>query len=346
MDKRMMKYTSEYWNSIEKNINVIKNVERLKNKSILITGSTGLICSCVIDLLIYLNSLGYDIKIYAASRNDSTLKERFGKLYSKINYVKYDALKKIHLNFNVDYIIHGASNANPKAYVEEPVETMLANIIGVKNLLDYAKKMKARLLYISSSEVYGNKSSSSSYKESDYNYLDILNPRACYPSSKRAAETLCSSYRAEYEVDFVIVRPGHIYGPTMSKKDNRAYAQFARNAISGKNIIMKSPGMQLRSYCYVVDCASAIITVLLNGSVGEPYNISNHNSIITIRELAETMAKIGKVNVVFEIPSNLEKLGYNLMDNSSLCSDKLESLGWSGITSIDEGCRHMLSEME
>ena len=158
--------------------------------------------------------------------------------------------------------------------------------------------------------------------------MDILNPRACYPSSKRAAETMCATYQEEYGVDFVVVRPGHIYGPTITESDSRASAQFTRLAVKGKDIVMKSAGTQLRSYTYTLDCASAIIAVLTCGGMGEAYNISNSNSIVTIREFAECMTEISGVKLIFEQSSNKEKRSYNLMDNSSLNSEKLESLGW------------------
>lgn len=117
--------------------------------------------------------------------------------------------------------------------------------------------------------------------------MDILNQRASYPSAKRASETLCIAYGIEYGVDTVIVRPGHIYGPSITESDSRASAQFTRNVVAGKDIVMKSAGTQVRSYCYTLDCASAVLTVLLNGQTGNAYNISNKNSICTISDIAQ-----------------------------------------------------------
>ena len=131
---------------------------------------------------------------------------------------------------------------------------MLANFMGLDCLLKSAVKNKSnRVVYISSSEVYGSKLKDQPYQESDYGYVDLLNPRSCYPSSKRASETLCSAYTSEYGLDTVVVRPGHIYGPTITDTDDRASAQFTRCAVEGKDIVMKSAGTQLRSYCYVLD---------------------------------------------------------------------------------------------
>jgi nucleoside-diphosphate-sugar epimerase len=193
-----------------------------------------------------------------------------------------------------------------------------------------------RGLYISSSEVYGN-DVEAPYKEDMYGYVDILNPRACYPVAKRLAETLCASYGAEYDKDFVTVRPGHIYGPTISPRDSRASAVFSRLARDGKDIVMKSAGNQLRSYCYVYDCASAMLTILINGEKSNAYNISNPNSIVTIKQMADALANHAGVKVIQEEASAAEKASFNLMSNSSLNSEKLEALGSKAAYSLEDG---------
>lgn len=344
-----MNYTDSYLYDLAKIQNVIPNIDMLKGKSIFITGASGLIGSAIVDFLIELNdSRKYQINIYVAGRHYEKIKNRFKERMNRsdIHYVEYDACLPINFEEKINYLIHGASNANPATYISQPVETMLANFTGLQNLLEYARICGAeRVLYISSSEVYGKKKNNLSYEEEDYNFLDILNPRACYPSSKRAAETLCVAYQNEYNVNTVIVRPGHVYGPTMTQEDNRAASQFARDVVNGKNIVMKSAGDQLRSYCYVLDAVSAIITVLLNGNGGEAYNISNSESIVTIRELAECFAELGNKSIKFEIPTKTETASYNLMDNSSLSSVKLESLGWHGLFSLKEGVKATLIEL-
>lgn len=218
---------------------------------------------------------------------------------------------------------------------------MPSNIIGINALFAHSSET-SRLLYISSSEVYGKKEDHDPYKEEEYGFVDILNPRASYPSSKRAAETLCAAYAKEHGRDFVIVRPGHIYGPTATKSDSRASSIFPYEVIAGENIVMKSAGAQLRSYCYCLDCASAILSVLTSGVSGNAYNISNKNSVVTIRQMAEAFAKAGNKDVVFEVPTAEEKASYNLMDNSSLNSHKLESLGWHACFTMEEGAQHTL----
>lgn len=339
-----MKYSDLYWDDVRRVVEHIPNVEALYSKSILITGATGLICSAVADILLYLNRENYaNIEIVLAGRNKQKMAERFYIFCEGIDYtfLQYDATTSEIPEISVDFVIHGASNADPKNISKQPVETILSNVIGLSALFKSAKDAQ-RILYISSSEIYGKKEDNSPYKEDDYYFVDILNPRASYPSSKRAAETLCAAYAKEYNRDFVIVRPGHIYGPTAAQSDSRASSQFPRDVLAGGNIVMKSQGTQLRSYCYCLDCASAILSVLLVGELGNAYNISNKDSLVTIRQMAEAFAIAGHSEVVFEIPSETEKASFNLMDNSSLDSSKIEELGWKAVFSMNEGAKHTL----
>lgn len=339
-------YTETYINDLRKAQNVIPFLNIFKLKSVLITGASGLIGSSIVDFLLELNaSMSANNHIYAAGRNIEKLTLRFSENYHKNNLhlIEYDATKNIHLSNHFDYIIHAASPSNPTSYVNYPVETMFANFIGMKNILEYAKKNSVeRILYISSSEIYGKKQNGMPYKDNEYGYIDILNFRSCYPSSKRATETLCSAYYKEYGIESVIVRPGHVYGPTATNEDTRAATQFIRDVISGQDIIMKSKGTQLRSYCYVVDCVSAIISVLLNGKVGHAYNIANPNSNVSIRELAECIAHEAKKKIIFQMPTDTEKMGYNPMENSCLDASELMKLGWKGLFTLEQGIRNTL----
>ena len=167
----------------------------------------------------------------------------------------------------------------------------------------------------------------------------------CYPSSKRASETLCVSYLNEYGADVVIVRPCHIYGPNFTDNDNRVYAQFIRNILKGEDIVMKSSGEQFRSWCYVVDCVSALLFVLLKGASGEAYNIADPTSIYTIRQLAEMLAKIGNTKVVMETPSEAEKKGYNLVSKSVFSIEKLKNLGWKVSGSMNDKMRNTVKQL-
>lgn len=333
-----MNYITEYLEDLDRVIYNLPIGNFLDRKTILITGATGMICSCVADILLRMGTS----KVLLAGRSKERIEERFLPYRNGIDYhfVQYDSTKAIDKKINTDFIIHGASNAYPAVYVTQPVETMLSNILGLNELLKMASETDVkRVVYISSSEVYGIRKEGGPFSEEKYGYLDILNSRAAYPSAKRAAETLCIAYGNEYDINTTIVRPGHIYGPTITHGDNRATAEFTRNAVNGENIVMKSAGSQLRSYCYVLDCASAILTVLVHGKRNNAYNVSNPDSVVTIRQIAEAIANSAGTNVIFSEPDAKEAKGYNLMQDSSLIATKLISLGWNPIFNLEDGTR-------
>lgn len=336
-----MIYTERYMQDLHRVQSAVVALERLDHSRIFITGAGGLIGSALVDLLLRRNDTAdAHIQVYAAGRDPEKLRRRFDHWAGRgdLHFVAYDAAHPIESTVDFDYLIHGASPANPGAYSTHPVETMTANFLGTYYMLQYAHRCGAkRVLYISSSEVYGKKEGVDPYHEQEYGFVDILNPRACYPSSKRAAETLCAAYAREYGVEAVIVRPGHVYGPTATQADNRASSQFPRDVKAGRDIVMKSPGTQLRSYCYVLDCASAVLAAMLEGGAGCAYNISNRNSVVTIRQMAQAFADAAGRKLVFENATDAEKQSYNLMDNSALRADSLEALGWYGMFDLQAG---------
>lgn len=347
-----MLYNNRLWiEDIDTVSRVVPELNQMAGMSVLITGATGLICSAIVDILFRYNDTHSDkIHILAAGRSEEKIRSRFGTMVDRtdFSFVQYDATSTDNkFDFHADYIIHGASNAFPAMYMKEPVETMISNFQGMHYLFNYAKEHTTkRILYVSSSEVYGRKEGNDPYKESEYGFVDLLNPRSSYAVSKRAAETLCAAYASEYDVDSVIVRPGHIYGPTASECDTRVSSAWAYDVARGNDIVMKSDGMQIRSYCYCLDCASAIIKVLLSGESTHAYNISNPNSIIRIRELAEILTREAGVALRIDVPSEIDKKEFNPMDNSSLEANNLMSLGWKGCFDATAGLNHTVRIMK
>lgn len=320
--------------------------EKLSNCNILITGATGLIGSTLIGILMERSQRDYHV--YAMGRNTQRMHRLFDK-YMKdpaFHTILGDVIEPLPINQSFHFIIHAASGAAPTEFSQHPVEVMKANLWGVANLMDYGLKHQLRrILYVSSGEVYGE-GDGRVFTEEYSGYVDNTSPRSCYPSSKRAAETLCSSYAAEYGVDIVIARPCHTYGPNFTENDNRVYAQFIRNVLQGEDIVMKSKGEQFRSWCYVVDCCSAILFILLKGINGQAYNIANESSNITIRELAEIVAVIAGRKVVISLPNDYEKLGYNVVTKSVFSTNKLEELGWKPKVNMYEGMQRTINVLK
>ena len=342
----MQLFDSNQWvQDIDDVLSVLPELSDLEGKSILITGAAGLVCSSVVDILFRYNDIhNSKIRILAAGRWEDEMTARFGNMVNRPDFafVSYDASKNDNEVFErADYIIHGASNASPNMIIQEPVETLMANVLGIKNLMDYAKQCEAkRILYISSSEVYGRFNDDKPHSEEEYGPIDFLNSRSSYSIGKCAAETLCVSYSDEYGIDSVIVRPGHVYGPTASQHDVRVGSAWAYAASKGEPIVMKSDGSQTRSYVYTLDCASAMLKVLFSGKTRHAYNISNPNSIISIKELGEILANIGNVQLVVDSPTGIETKRFNQMKNSSLDSEKLMNLGWRGFFNAKDGLEH------
>lgn len=316
------------------------DLSKMQDKSILITGGLGLICSSIVDLLIVANRVkNLNVRIYLAARNKKRFDDKYQR-YQDVFFVEYDALEMLNFNFGIDYIVCGAGIASPDKYVSEPVETMLSNLTGVKNILEYARKNNAkRIVYISSSEIYGRKQTDEQFAEGVYGFIDLDSVRSSYAVAKQASELLCKSFTSEYGVDTVIVRPGHVFGPTASKMDKRISSDFAYKAAMGLSLEMKSSGLQKRSYCYTIDAAAAILIVLLKGYSGEAYNICTEE-ILTIREMAEIYAHAGHVSLSYVEPTEKEIKAFNPMNNSSLSFNKLKLLGFHQSFTTKEGLEH------
>lgn len=320
--------------------------DKLNGCNILITGATGLIGSCLVEVL--LSRAKKDYNVYASGRNEERAACRFAKYMndSAFHFFKYDVSEPLSDDISFQYIIHAASNASPNFFSQKPVEVIKSNINGVANLMDYGLMHGLkRFLFVSTGEVYGE-GDGRVFTEDYSGYVNSTLPRSCYPSSKRASETLCVSYGSEYRIETVIGRPCHTYGPYFTESDNRVYAQFIRNVIAGEDIIMKSTGEQFRSWCYVVDCVSALLYILLKGENGQAYNIADSSSNISIKELADMISAIGNRQVVLDVPTADEKKGFNVVSKSVFSTKKIESLGWRIKGSMLEKMRNTISEVQ
>ncbi|WP_251493573.1 NAD-dependent epimerase/dehydratase family protein [Otoolea muris] len=337
--------SSTYLTDLKAAAGYVPGMERLAGASVLITGATGTIGSFIVDMLrTYMQGHEAGGRVIAAGRSRDRLAGRFGAETDTLHFARYDLMEPIDFDIKADYIIHAAGNAHPAAFNGDPAGTIVGNIDSTFHLLEYGRAHRTkRFLYVSSGEVYGQGDIyRDSFDESYSGFLDPTSPRSCYPSSKRAAETLCASYTKQYGLETVIVRPCHTYGPGITDSDNRANVQFMRNVLDGEDIVLKSAGTQMRSYCYVADCASAILTVLLNGTSGEAYNSANPDARVTIANFAKAVAHAAGKSVRFAEPTAAELADRTPIPRQVLNSEKLERLGWHGHYGIAEGIQHTL----
>lgn len=322
----------------------------LKNKSILITGASGLIGSRLIEKIIEKNrELGTNIKIFALGRVQKKIEDKIG-IYSKnknFKIIEHDIILPFYIEEEIDYIVHAASNADPIKFSLDPTGTMEANFIGMRNILNFFKGKKTKILYISTGEVYGEWDGKVEAFDEEYiGKINLLDARSCYPMSKRATETLCISYIKQFKMDVVIARPCHIYGPTLQHDDSRFFAQVLRNVLNKEAIILKSAGEQKRSYCYVDDAVMALFYILIFGERGQAYNIANKNSNLKIKEIAEFLSKMYKLDLKYEVPEEKEKEGYSKIQQAVLNSKKLEKLGWQSKISFEDGIKKCIDKLQ
>ncbi len=333
-----------YLNDIKKAAEINVDWDKLKGTSVMITGASGLINSSLIDILMYRNQhFDNNIHIIAVGRNIHKLTSRFSAYlnHDEIEFFQCDINQPINYSDKIDYIINGASNTHPVAYATQPIETVLTNVIGTNNMLSLAVNSNVkRFVQMSTVEIYGeNRGDIDKFTEDYCGYIDCNKVRAGYPESKRTSEALCQAYIAKHGLDIVIARPCRIYGPTMGLDDSKASAQFIKNVLEGKDIVLKSAGEQEFSYCYMIDVATALIYIILNGTKGEAYNISNKESNIRLRDFASLVAKQNERKVIFDLPDEIEKKGASVVMKALLCSSKLESLGWKAQTHLADGIR-------
>lgn len=325
-----------YRENIKTTIEHTVGFDDFQNKKVLILGASGLIGSFITDCFLYADE-NWDAKItvHAVSRDVTQLKKRFGEESgSCLKLIEAD-VTGMNIGEPFDYIIHAAGYGHPKAFREMPVEVLLSNILGTQKALETARlNAGCRVLYVSSGEA----------QEEVFH----LSARACYPMGKRAAETLCISYNKEYDTNVIIARPCHTFGANATGNDNRATAQFTASAVKGRNIEMYSTGAQVRTFSYVADCASGLMTVLAKGRSGEAYGISTGESC-SVREFAEKCASAGKCKVEMHLPDDIEKEETSPIADQIVRNDTLKGLGWQPAFSIDRGIGdtfRIMKEME
>ena len=254
-----------------------------------------------------------------------------------------------------DYIIHAASIASPIFYREHPIETMDANVTGLRNILDLALDRQNNgqaldgILYFSTSEIYGdpdpaNIPTSETYRGS----VSCTGPRACYDESKRYGETLCVNFAKQHNIPVTIARPFNNYGPGLKITDKRAPPDFAGDVLNDRDIVLLSDGSPTRTFCYIADAITGYYKVLFNGQPGESYNIGNDAPEVSIRTFAQMNVDIAGELFNYEGCvkfANSEDADY-LTDNPNRRCPNInkarEQLQFEPTVSLDEGIRRSL----
>lgn len=323
--------------------------EKLKNKTVLITGASGMVGSYMLYVLLMLNDkYHYGIKVLAMLRNEKKLPEEVRER-DDVAIICHDVTNVFQYDGEIHYIIHAASPASPLIMQNHPVETIAANTIGTFNTLSLAKEKSSEgYLFISSREIYGQPDEGQEFfYEDTYGFVDQLNPRSCYSEGKKAAETMCVSFHAEYGLNTKIARLAHTYGPGMSIYDGRVQADFLKNVFQNEDIVLKSEGTAVRTYTYIADAIAGLYRILLD-SEEIVYNIGNEDGKVSIRELAEILVNIYPergLKLVFDIPEGGTK-GTAPYTLGILNSRKLRALGWTPRYSIREGFKRTLKYLE
>ena len=347
--KRLLQI-AEYVEDVKRVVTLDLPWEKLRGRTILITGGTGLIGSFLIDVL-HAANLGCGVLLFG--RSEEKAKARFAEYWDEewIEFVKWDAAdgvveprntlnaRKGDGSVSVDYVLHLASNTHPVAYATDPIGTIATNVIALNNLLAMAADMGVtRFLFASSNEIYGeNRGDVELFDEKYCGYIDCNTLRAGYPESKRCGEALCQAYIKQKGLDCVIARLTRTYGPTILPTDTKAISQFFSNAMRGEDIVLKSEGKQYYSYQYVADSVSGLLTILLKGASGEAYNIADESGDITLRDLAALIAVQAGRKVVFDLPNTVESAGFSKATKARLNGSRLHTLGWSPLYDIKNG---------
>lgn len=316
---------------------------KLNNKTVFITGATGLIGYYLTCALLYRNMMfNSQIKIIALVRNMKKTKQMFAAQLNdnNINFIEGNLEKLPDVKENIDYIIHGAGPTDSSYFVEHPVETIKSLVLGSMNILNFAKnKNITGMVYLSSMEVYGNNQNDEYlYEDSDLK-LNSSNVRDCYPISKCLIENLALAYFYEYKLPVNSLRISQTIGTVNNEinRNKKIISEIVDCVMENRDIVLLTKGDSKRTYIYVRDVITAILTSLLCNECGNLYNVSNSDSFSSIYEMAIMVTqKItdNKINIVVPNEQKVNKFPKTNMLN--LSSEKLSSLGWKTSMNLEE----------
>lgn len=312
------------------------NWEKLNNKTIFITGATGLIGYYLTSALVYKNiKENNNIKILALVRNLEKAKLQFEehlKVDNNLKFICGDLNNIPIISEKVDYIVHGASPTISNLFIEKPVEVIQSIVNGSQNILELAKSKNIKsMVYLSSMEVYGEYKTEEVLKENSVLKLNPNNIRDCYPLGKALVENISKAYFKEYEVPVNILRISQTIGLKENVnliKNRKIIQEIIYSIINEKDIVLSTKGESKRTYIYIRDVITAIILVLLSNKYGETYNVANEKSYDSIYNMIDNVIKNVANNKIKLLIKEENTNKYPKTNYLKLSSKKIEKIGW------------------
>ena len=295
---------------------------------ILVTGGAGFLGSHLCDRLIK-----DDMQVICIDDFSTGKKENIEHLLGNTNFELIHHDISLKLNIKIDQIYNLACPASPIHYSYDPIKTTKTSVYGAINMLELAKKNKAKILQASTSEVYGDPEIHPQ-PESYFGSVNPIGPRSCYDEGKRCAETLFFDYHRQHNLDIKVVRIFNTYGPRMHPEDGRVVSNFIVQAIKGENITIYGDGQQTRSFCYVDDMVEGFVRMMAShDDFTGPVNLGNSGEF-TMLELAQKVIHlVGSKSKLIFLPLPLD----DPKQRQPLTSLASENLSWSASINLDDG---------
>jgi nucleoside-diphosphate-sugar epimerase len=337
-----------------------EELEAMRGKRLLVTGGAGFLGHYFVQAVLHANRRlnGSPIRLTVYDSFVRGIPEWLTRLegHPDLTVVRHDITHPLPVNAGeFEFIIHAASIASPTYYRRDPIATMDANVNGLRFLLDHARaQAEGRhpvegFLFLSSSEIYGDPTPEHIPTPETYRgYVSCTGPRACYDEAKRYSETLCVNFAAQYGVPVRIARPFNNYGPGLKISDRRVLADFARDILAGRDVIMLSDGSPKRTFCYVADAVTGYYKVLVKGRNGEAYNVGVEVPEVSMAEVGERMAGLARDlfgysgRVVRGTSQDADYLVDNPNRRCPVISKARMELGYDPVVVLEEGLRRTL----
>jgi len=269
-------------------------VDALAGNHLLLTGATGFLGSHISNFLEFLNNNVLSTPCHVTLMDNFISSDKATATADSFSLLQHNVCEPFPIfDKPVDFIMHAAGIASPAIYMNHPLEALDVSIIGTRNVLDCAKQFGSKVLFFSSSEIYGDPDPQFVPTPETYRgNVSTMGSRACYDEGKRVGETLCHLYHTYFGVHATIVRPFNVFGPGLRETDRRVMPNFASQIKAGLPLTVYGTGLQTRTYCFIDDAVSGFFLALLRGKSGNAYNIGNPNPEINIKDLIALMEEV------------------------------------------------------